>query len=93
MTPTKTAFNFILKEGLYRLTNKITEYEGVVFGERDDMLSDEELATDEHHSMMKSVTKSTKKASENSGMNVKTMIIIFILSMILNSPSISHTYS
>ena len=89
VTPTKTAFNFILKEGLYRLTNKITEYEGVVFGERDDMLSDEELATDEHHSMMKSVTKSTKKASENSGMNVKTMIIIFILSMILNSPSLS----
>ena len=60
VTPTKTAYNFILKEGLYRLTNAITEYKGVMFGERDDLLSHEELAIDEHHSMMKSVTKTTK---------------------------------
>ena len=57
VSPTKTAFNFILKEGLYRLTNKITEYEGVTFGERDDLMSYEELTNDDHHSMMKSVLK------------------------------------
>ena len=39
VTPTKTAYNLILKEGVYRLTNKITEYKGVMFGERDDLLS------------------------------------------------------
>ena len=89
VTPTKTAFNFILKEGLYRLTNMITEYKGVVFGERDDLLSGEELVADEHHSMMKSVTKSTKKASENSGMSVKTIIMILTLSMLFNAPSLS----
>ena len=60
-----------------------------MFGERNDLLSHEELAIDEHHSMMKSVTKTTKKASENSSMNVKTMMILFILSMVFNTPSLS----
>ena len=36
VTPAKIAYNFILKDGLYRLTKKITEYEGVIFGKRDD---------------------------------------------------------
>ena len=60
-----------------------------MFGEKDDLLSYEELVTDEHHSLMKSATKTTKKVSENSGMDVKAMMILFMLSMILNTPGLS----
>ena len=57
VSPTKAAYNFLLKEGLYGLTKRVTQYKGVVFGQRDDLLTEEELATDEHHTLMKSVNQ------------------------------------
>ena len=89
VSPTKVAYNFLLKEGLYRLTKRVTQYEGVVFGQRDDLLTEEELATDEHHTLMKSVTKEAKAKGKDSGMTVPTMILLLVLSMITNTPGLS----
>ena len=47
--PTKITYNFLLKEGLYRLTRRVTQYEGVSFGQREDLMTEEEIANDEHH--------------------------------------------
>ena len=35
VTPTRVAYNFLLKEGLYRLTKRVTNYNGVMFGPRE----------------------------------------------------------
>jgi len=89
VSPTKVAYNFLLKEGLYRLTKRVTQYEGVSFGQRDDLLTEEELAADEHHTLMKSVTKEAKAKGKDSGMTVPTMILLLVLSMITNTPGLS----
>ena len=42
VSPTKVAYNFLLKEGLYRLTKRVTQYEGVSFGQRGDLMTEED---------------------------------------------------
>ena len=89
VSPTKIAYNFLLKEGLYRLTRRVTQYEGVSFGQREDLMTEEELANDEHHILMNSATKDTKVKGKSSGMNISTMIVLMILSMLTNTPGLS----
>ncbi len=89
VTPTRIAYNFLLKEGLYRLTKRVTNYKGVVFGPREDPSAEEELVTDENHTIMKSVTKEAKAKGENSAMTIPTMALLLLLSILTNTPGLS----
>ena len=54
-------------------------------------MTEEELAADEHHTMMKSVTKEAKAKGKNSGMTIPTMLLLLVLSMrmLTNAPGLS----